>query len=88
MIFWWIIFVSTLDHVLRTHSEFRLPSDDAAQLSPAQLLHADRPFAVVEHERHDVTRTMSIRAMRYMSGFLDMRMHRHHAHRAELHDGV
>ena len=77
-----------LNHVLRTHSEFWSPSDDAAQLTAAQLLHADRPFGFVEHERHDVTRTMPIRAMRYMSGFLDIRMHRHHAHCAELDDGV
>ena len=77
-----------LNHVLRTHARLRLPSDDAAQLAATQLLHADRPFGVVEHERHDVARTMSIRAMRYMSGFLDCLVTRHHAHRAELHDGV
>jgi hypothetical protein len=66
--------MSTLNNVLRTHARLRLPSDDAAQLSPAQLLHADWPFGVVEHERHDVARTMPIRAMRYMSGFLDVRV--------------
>jgi hypothetical protein len=76
------------DDVLGTHSKFRPPSDDAAHFASAQLLHTDWHFGVVEHERHDVARTMPIHAMRFAGGVFQALMPRHHAHCAELNHGV
>jgi len=79
--------VSTVNDVLWTHPEFRSPSDDAAHFASAQLLHTDGPVGVVEHQRHDVTRTVTIGFVGGARRVLDRLMSRHHAHRSQLHHG-
>ena len=88
IVFWWIIFMPAVHHVFGPHSKFRSPSDDAAHFASAQLLDADGSIVVVEHQRHDVTRTVAIGFVGGARRVLDRLMPRHHAHCAELHDGV